>query len=319
MLCFGDIHGDFLALHRLLERIRQKNDFRICFLGDLIDRGLLHIECFAALLDAVERNPNQIMWIMGNHDIGVGWNRSDGKFVSRVQNSAGEEAEFPKYLNTPEEGANKRSWGQLFVDIVSRLPRAVLFADGLLATHGGVPLNDRWPYLKTIEAFHHVRCLEDFTFSRIVNYPRRVGYTKQERAYSSDMGLGYKDLEDFCTTVQGMFPVKRVICGHEHVENGHEIPSCCQKIQVLKINGFGFDYLKGSVHKYRTSLALAVAQPDQLPKVEDVFYSAEEYAGCYPLPAPKVVPALDEAKATVGTGDEKTDVPPEPLAGASGR
>ncbi|MEI6297192.1 MAG: metallophosphoesterase, partial [bacterium] len=53
----GDIHGDFLAWHRLFERVRQEKDFRLCVLGDLVDRGLFNLECFAALLEAVEVFP----------------------------------------------------------------------------------------------------------------------------------------------------------------------------------------------------------------------------------------------------------------------
>jgi len=278
----GDIHGDFLALHRLIERVRQERNFRLCFLGDLIDRGLFSIECFAYLLEAVERHPSQILWIMGNHDVGVWWHRTQGKFVSSVEEGPGVEAKFPEFLNADSGDTDmRRTWGLLFIDVVSRLPRAVLFRDGLLATHGGVPLNDRWQYLKTLEAFHHIRCLEDFTFTRMVNYPRRVGYMKKERAFSSDMGLGYKDLEDFCQTVKSLFPVSRVICGHEHVDNGYERPGCFKNVPVLKINGFGFykDLRDGSA-KYR-NLVLGVSQQGQLPTIAEVQFSQEEHAQLY--------------------------------------
>lgn len=279
----GDIHGDFLALHRLLQRVFQEQDFRLCFLGDLIDRGPMHIECFAALLDAVEKHPHQIMWVLGNHDDGVRWNWTDRKFFAA---RGIEPAEFVAWLNTPPEGYKSeqvQAWGRLFLDIAARLPRAMLFNDGLLATHGGVPLADRWPFLKTMEAFHHTRCLDDFTWSRLVNYPKRVGWTTERRQNSSDFGLGYLDLEGFCQTAQSVFPVSRVVCGHEHIENGWEKPDCYKKIPVLKINGFGFDYLNNSVSKYRTSIVIGIGKSGQLPKVENVPFSPEEYSGVYLL------------------------------------
>jgi len=204
----GDIHGDFLAWHCLLGRARRENDFRICFLGDLIDRGPLHIESFAALLDAAEKHPGQILWILGNHDAGVRWDKQKKKF------SAGgvEPAEFIDWINgdvSEYSMEQVQAWGKLFEDVSARLPRAVLFPDGTLATHGGVPLKDRLEFLKTMEALHHKRCLEDFIWTRIRPYPRKLGWQldPQKRRLSSDFEIGYKDLEDFCRAVEPLLPV----------------------------------------------------------------------------------------------------------------
>ena len=281
----GDIHGDFLAWHRLFERVRQEKDFRLCFLGDMVDRGPLHLECFAALLEAAEQYPNQILWILGNHDEGLQWNPKEKLYFSGV-----EPAEFADYLNAPQDGITPQQledWGKLFVSICRRLPRAVLFADGLLATHGGVPLQDRWETLKTLEAFHHERCLGDFTWSRATNYPSKLGwkYDPEKRLTSSAFEFGYKDLDGFCRAVEEVFPVKRIVRGHDHVESGFEVLANYKNIPLLTINGFGFNYLSNSVASYREKLALGVGVTGQLPRVEEVPYLPEEYAGVYP---PKV-------------------------------
>jgi len=281
----GDIHGDFLAWHRLFERVRQEKDFRLCFLGDLVDRGPLDIECFAALLEAVEQFPNQILWILGNHDEGIA--HGPAKTGEKRFSSSVEPAEFVDYLNSVREDISPkqlRAWGGLFIDICRRLPRAVLFSDGLLATHGGVPLQDRWPTLKTMESFHHQRCLGDFTWTRATAYPSRLGwkYDPAKRANSSTFEFGYKDLEGFSKAVENVFPVKRLVRGHDHVEKGFEAPSAYKSVPVLTINGFGFHYIDGSVTKYRPKLALGVKVEGQLPRVEEVPYLPEEYAGVYP-------------------------------------
>lgn len=289
----GDIHGDFLAWHRLFERVRQEKDFRLCFLGDLVDRGPKDIECFAALLAAAEKYPSQILWILGNHDEGLRFNvGAEKRFSSRV-----EPAEFVDYLNATNDGITPQqleNWGKLFIDICQRLPRAVLFKDGLLATHGGVPLQDRWENLKTLEAFQDARTLEDFTWSRATNYPSKLGwkYDPKRRATSSAFEFGYNDFAGFCKAVEQVFPVKRMVRGHDHVESGSEEPANYKDTEnnktMLTINGFGFNYLNNSVANYRPKLALGVSISGRLPHVEEITYQPGEYAGVYP---PKLMPS----------------------------
>ncbi len=264
-------------------------DFRLCFIGDLVDRGPFHLECFAALLEAVERYPGRILWLLGNHDEGL---RHSSKHElaanpeKHFQTSV-EPGEFAEYLNTAHEGIapeQLRAWGRLFIAVCQRLPRAVLFEDGLLATHGGVPLGDRWATLKTIEAFHHERALGDFTWTRATHYPSKTGwkYDPERRARSSAFEFGYKDMEGFCAAVETVFPVKRVVRGHDHVENGFEQPASYKNIPLLTVNGFGFNYLNNSVADYRPHLVLGVGVPGQLPRIEEVAYLPEEYLGVFP-------------------------------------
>lgn len=284
----GDIHGDFLAWHRLFERVRQEKDFRLCFLGDLVDRGPLDAECFAALLEAAERHPGQILWILGNHDEGVRFNpKAEKRFSSTV-----EPAEFVDYLNTPQDALSPQQLeglGKLFIDICRRLPRAVLFQDGLLVTHGGVPLQDRWDTLKTLEAFHHERTLGDFTWTRATSWPSKAGwkYDPARRATSSAFEFGHQDLDGFCKAVESVFPVKRVVRGHDHVGNGFEITASYKNTPLMTINGFGFHYLTNSVANYRQKLVLCVGITGQLPRIEEVDYLPEEHAGVYPPKQPE--------------------------------
>lgn len=295
----GDIHGDFLAWHVLFERVRQEDDFRLCFLGDLVDRGPLDLECLAALLKAVEQNPGRILWIIGNHDEGLRFNPCEEKPFS----SAVSPAEFVDCLNSSREGTTPqqlRGWGSLFIEICRRLPRAVLFADGLLATHGGVPLQDRWETLKTLEAFHHQRTLADFTWTRATGYPSKLGwkYDPSRRAASSAFEFGYKDLQGFCKVVEAVFPVKCVIRGHDHVKNGYEIPAAYRNTPLLTINGFGFNYLTNSVANYRPKLILGIGVTGQLPRVEEVDFLTEEHAGVYPPQQNETVPLVTPKNLT---------------------
>jgi hypothetical protein len=135
-----------------------------------------------------------------------------------------------------------------------------------------------------LEAFHQERALGDFTWSRATNYPTKLGwkYDPEKRLTSSAFEFGYKDIDGFCKAVEQVFPVKRIVRGHDHVENGFEVPANYKNTPVLTINGFGFNYLSNSVANYRPNLALGVAVAGKLPRVEEVAYLPEEYTIVYP-------------------------------------
>jgi hypothetical protein len=282
----GDIHGDFFALQTLLEEISRHPDSYVCFLGDLVDRGPHGIECFARLLEfagnhgkAAGMDFPRVVWILGNHDEGVSINpSSEKKFRSSV-----EPAEFVDFLNreihSDFEETELNNWGGLFIEVCERLPRALLFDSGLLATHGGVPLEDRWPHLKTLEAFNHKRCLGDFTWTRATKVPTKKGwkYDSLRRGYSSAFEFGYKDLEGFCKAVEPLFPVRFLVRGHDHVQGGFETPSEYRTPLLLTLNGFGFHYLSGSFNAYRPSLSLAVSEEGGFPHVVSIAFDRENF------------------------------------------
>jgi len=281
----GDVHGDFLALHLLLERATQEAAFRLCFLGDLVDRGPLAIECFAALLAAEERHPGRILWVLGNHDEAVRYTpRGEQKFRASVQ-----PWEFVEWLNGDQLPASDdvvAGWGRLFVDVCRRLPRAAVFSDGLLATHGGIPLPDRWDSLKTLEAFHHERTLDDFTWTRAASMPYKVGWrvSPERRAVSSGFEFGFDDLAGFCRAAEPVVKISHVVRGHDHVEGGAERAARYVAVPLLTLNGFGFHYVSDSVQQYRKNLVIGVRRLGQLPEVEEVAVQPDEHAAVYPKP-----------------------------------
>jgi hypothetical protein len=205
------------------------------------------------------------------------------KFVSGVI-----PAEFVDWLNESSDeapGAIREAWGRLFIDVTERLPRAALFPDGLLATHGGVPLEDRWHTLMSMEAFHSKRTLEDFTWTRIASgVAVRKGwkYDPNRRANSSAFDLGYRDVEGFARAVADVLPVRRIVRGHDHVEGGAEHAEGYDAVPVLTLNGFGFDHLTNSTRKYTSHLALGVYIANELPRVDRVEVPDRSRAVIYP-------------------------------------
>ena len=280
----GDLHGDFLAWHYLFERVRKEENFRLCFLGDLVDRGPLDIEVFAALMEAVQENPGRILWIAGNHDVAI--RQKDGAFVSAVQ-----PAEFVDWLNAPPGGLQKdevRPWGELFIRICQILPRAALLPGGVLAVHGGVPLEDRWESLGQPTSQWDERTLADFTWTRATQVPSKQGwkYDPERRKKSSAFEFGYKDLAGFQNAVKDTLPVACLVRGHDHVEGGHEQPrEYAGLVPLLTLNGFGFNHINNSVAKYREWLVLGCWREGGLPGVERVAYHREDYLAMYCAPA----------------------------------
>ena len=294
----GDLHGDFVAWHHLYKRIQKEPDFRVLFLGDLVDRGPHSLECVAALFEAILKYPNQFLWIMGNHDEALSVDKATGNFRTSV-----EPAEFLEELKRPTAWATQEQldrWGKLFIDVTQRLPRAVVFPDGLLATHGGVPLRDQWDRLKSNEAFHTEQCLRDFTWTRAANKPRSLFDLDRRRIGSSDFQYGFKDLDDFCAKCGELFNVqiKRVVRGHDHVEHGMDKPSGFVKTPLLTINGFGFNYLTNDPMNYRAKLALGLYRNGETPTLEDIALEGAAYEFLSDTPA---IPVTTPEKKNVET------------------
>ena len=279
----GDLHGDILAWHHLFERVRQTPEFRLCLIGDIVDRGPRSVECFAAVLEAALQYPGQVLWIKGNHDEGVHWSKADRQFVA-----ATEPAEFVDWLNGPGGDMDRTAWGRLFVDVVQRLPVAVLFDDGLLAAHGGFPLADLWPNPTTIEAFHGWRAQADFVWGRCnPSMPRNAAHrmVEERQTSASRSGFGYQDFAGFCAAVAPVFPVSRFVRGHDHVADGFEEPAAYTETLLTLtacgfINEYGMTYY-GVDGPYRRALSLARGRHDQLPAVESVEFPAGEVFAVY--------------------------------------
>ena len=281
----GDIHGDFLALHSILEEIKKDSNFKICFLGDLVDRGPYDAECFALLLKTIMDNPGKIIWILGNHDEGIQKTNVDilnekAYFSENLHSSLKEiqkcvpqfsssvlPAEFLYWLNfdDPKVKKDRIFCGKLFCDIVSVLPRAILFPNGLLATHGGFPLSDRWDSLTSMDAFLHKRCLTDFTWNRAANKKKSL-IAIAERPKQSSWEFGFDDLEKFCEKVKDLFPVKAVIRGHDHVKEGWENFDLYKTIPLLTLNSFGFNYLNNSLSEgqYKQNIVYYETSKDKI-------------------------------------------------------
>ncbi len=267
----GDIHGDFYALHTLIAHAEMADpDCCICFLGDIVDRGHMPFECMYLLLDWGLQHPGRLAWIAGNHDIA--YRKVNGRFVSTCS-----PAESTEDFNRDAGAGLRGRSGDFFIRLTNLLPRALLFPDGLLATHGGMPHTDLQKRAADIldegaflDWLNSDECLRDFTWNRISRYPR-----KQPDRHSSGPQYGYRDFEAFCDLTRQWFPVTAMVTGHEHAEGGADTNPTYEKHPVLTLLGQGFDDTidrgsKSFYVQYREVLRMGRGRTGSAPDVMDV-------------------------------------------------
>ena len=280
----GDLHADFFALHSLLRHAESvRPDCRILFLGDMVDRGDHPFECVFLLLEWGLRHPGRLAWIAGNHDIAFDLPEGQRFFSSLVS-----PAELLQQINVDDGlGGFRRELGRFFVDLGKRLPRALLFPDGLLATHGGFPLVDLQALgggIDTEEAYlewlNSPPCLKDFTWTRVHRAPKKV-----PDRHSTGAQYGFRDFEAFCALKPDWFPVQRMITGHEHPADGHAVHATYKINQALTLVGFGFkDQLPmpQAYRHYAEKLHIGQGRSGELPAVLIVPVDRQELDWMYP-------------------------------------
>lgn len=269
----GDIHGDFYALHKLMARIASLcPDFRLLFLGDLVDRGPHAEACFLYIAKLAAALPGRVIWLAGNHDIGLCFEEARGQFSSDVAPS-----EFVSYLNADGQNRIRRKeLGLKFIQVAEQLPRAVLFPGGLLATHGGIPLTDLQKQLPSPVStedgcawLNSKNALKDFTWTRISRYR-----TKLANRYSTGCQYGYADFAAFCLVTKEFFPVTGLLTGHEHPDEGFDSHPEWSTNRALTLTGFGFGHHYGSAEAfldgYRPNLFFARLNLEAFPQITNV-------------------------------------------------
>ena len=267
----GDLHSDFYAFSNQLHWIKTNNsNFKLIFLGDLIDRGPHAIEVFTLMLQTIHDYPGRVLWIAGNHDEAITLQET-GQFWASVA-----PAEFTDLLNRKDDLAEiRKKLGMGFIEIANRLPRAAVFPDGLLITHGGFPLTDLQAKLTpedTSESrmawLNSPESLQDFTWTRITDWPKKI-----PNRTTKGCSYGFKDFASFCEATKDFFgfPINRLLTGHEHPANGSDPHVSWVDHSALTLKGFGFasNYEQAQAYatKYDKNLVIARLNLDKTPEV----------------------------------------------------
>jgi hypothetical protein len=206
----GDLHGDVLALEAALAAIDMVDPgARLVFLGDLIDDAParpLVLRVMELMLD----EPGRFTLLAGNHDDAlIAPREPGGPFTSRV-----EPGDFALELTNPQGDA----LGLAYVRIIAEAPRAIVFEDGLLATHAGVPHRDLLPTIRSVADLSSPACQSDFMWLRAANAPR-----KRPNRFALGGSFGWEDLRAFFDHVAPILghPLTALVRGHDHVTGPH--------------------------------------------------------------------------------------------------
>lgn len=130
VIVVGDIHGDYESFRKVCSLFDDKNDYLI-FLGDYADRGSRGVEVLEGVVALIEKYPNRVIALKGNHEDYA----ADGR---------------PKFMPCTlmlEVNEKRGSWRTYFKNelqpFLNRLSLAALVPNKVLFVHGGVSRNVR--------------------------------------------------------------------------------------------------------------------------------------------------------------------------------
>jgi hypothetical protein len=265
----GDLHGDLLALESCLAHIRRESktdEHCILFLGDLFDDGEFSYEVVLRVLRLIREAPQTIGWLAGNHDEAV--TKVEGQFWSSVS-----PADFVDWLNARPEDAVAQRIGDVVIDLSRRLPRAWFLPDGLLVAHGGIPLSDIWTGLRHVDDLNQELCLRDFVWTRAHERAKKRIPDRTTRGCE----FGREDFAAFCELAEPLVgqPVRRMLRGHDHVEQRYQFYERYETHPILTINAMCHRQTRELLGPFERQPCVARWRSEQLPEVHRLKISPE--------------------------------------------
>jgi hypothetical protein len=225
----GDVHGDPSCLTWIFQFLRRQSDFRLCFLGDLFDRGPDEIKCLEMFIQFADSHPGKVFWIAGNHDV---------PYLDKSKQ------EVPINENTAMKG---------YEEELSTLPLIAWFPKGIIATHGGwskntfpsppLPGSDLTAKQKMILQTSRLNhSTSDLIECELDNLP----------------SFQTKDLSFSNHEINNSVPIKLLIRGHDHPMEGYHLVSDSDPPSILTLMGstqLGVQFFP-KLHRPWTTLAV---------------------------------------------------------------
>lgn len=283
----GDLHGDILALEAALALIyRDSRDGaqpRVVFLGDFFDDDGYGLEVLIRIFRLIVDAPASVCIVTGNHDEAL--LDAGTRFTATVSPS-----DFCNYLNAHLTDEWITRAGKLAVRVSAIAPRALIFPDGLLITHGGFPLVDLHDELRESGAWNDPRCLSDFTWTRAHPRARR----KMPNRATRGSQFGYEDFAAFCALSAELgHPVTHMVRGHDHVDERFEIYPAYAAHPVLTTVALSRQLQRELLGPYERVPTIARWVAGALPEVHRLHVPPALVRELYPQPI-----AVDEPYAT---------------------
>lgn len=149
----SDLHGDHYSLQKIMTLIDQNDpDAVIVFMGDLFDRSTKNLETVKAVLELIKNRPGKIVWLLGNHDGDLMYSEELKQFSSaKIEHGDGKFPFFDDLNKLKETSPAYEDFGKALIAFIAKLPHTILFSDGIIVSHAGIPLLDTLENIKTIE------------------------------------------------------------------------------------------------------------------------------------------------------------------------
>lgn len=256
----GDLHGDLLSWralqHYAYERSREEGRKPVLLLlGDLFDDGPFGHRVLYEFLDGIvhqqretrtsftrrqpknpfisdsdsEPNIPRIMFVAGNHDVGLFFDETSKQFRSSVSPS-----DFTDWLNSRDQESAWRGLALAAITFFAAAPRAILLPDGTLVAHGGVPHTDLHSLLQEPSDLDRPEFLDDFVWTRAHETSR----SKIPNRTTRGCQFGTGDFEAFCSCATKALSrrVERLVRGHDHVLERYLVPPKYKLNGLMTIN-----------------------------------------------------------------------------------
>ena len=231
----GDVHGDLLGFLTVLDFIKEKSeadgkDFKVVFMGDLVDDSHDMIHIVYEVVKRIMENDGQYCWLAGNHDEGTKYSETEeGIDFYAIVHPAG----FADWIED-EEG--NRELGKRVIDLVKKIPRAIFFPKGFMASHAGFPHNDivfdNFNELDDTSTFTGERAMQDFVWARLksgkVSIPNRSSKSHELGARNflgEDFKIGSTNIVSFSNRLHaaGLTEITGeklgfLVRGHDHCD-----------------------------------------------------------------------------------------------------
>lgn len=284
----GDIHGDLLGLDTAIKYIDTTSpDSTIFFLGDLFDDEGFGLEVLLRVFQLIVERPGRIGYVVGNHDVSLRCAAgSPTTFSSSVS-----PCDFADFLNEHRMKEVIGRVGQRATQFFAAAPRAIFLPDGLIATHGGVPLVSRLPDLKSPEDLERSECLQDFVWTRAHERARK----KIPNPTSKTSEFGFEDFARFCEYASTSLGVRaaRMVRGHDHFEAGYSTYERWTVNQCVTINTMSRRLPRDPFGTFHRTPCVARWLPGKPIEIHQLVIPATIVEGFYGKPNNDVVPPSD--------------------------
>ncbi len=284
----GDIHGDLLGLETAIEYIDNKSPkSTIVFLGDLFDDEGFGLEVLLRVFQLIIERPGRVGYIVGNHDVSLRCAAGDPTtFSSSVSPS-----DFADFLNERRMDTVISSVGQRAIQFFAAAPRAIFLPDGLIATHGGVPLVSRLADLHTPADLERPECLQDFVWTRAHERARK----KIPNPSSKTSEFGFEDFAQFCEYVSASLGIRarRMVRGHDHFEAGHSAYERWVFNQCVTVNTMSRRLPRDPFGAFHRTPCVARWTPENPLEIHQLVIPAKIVESFYGKPPVDGVPSVD--------------------------